>query len=238
MDEMAKSVQKSLFTIGEITSDLAHPLFFRLLNDPRDLDFSVLMSITKRTKYRTKPDRVITSTLKKSVAAILGNDVSSPALSPQKRLPRHSPFSVRIESMLEKDPFDRISTDLVSQVVERSSDCGVAPARILAGHSEHQLPYFGRGSRTTGASALAPVILSRDQLTVPSEKSIRGDQGLYFEEPLSANLLGLQRESSTLLISEAESLPARLLSQDAVFLLEIFDHVLLVAIDPTSEDQH
>ena len=75
--------------------------------------------------------------------------------------------------MLEKNSLDRISTDLVSQVVERSSDSGVAPTRIVASHSEDQLPDFSRSSWTTGASALAPIILSRDQLPVPSEQSIR-----------------------------------------------------------------
>jgi len=35
-----------------------------------------------------------------------------------------------------------------------------------------------------------------------------------------------------------ESLPAQLLKQEAVFRFEIFDYVLLVPIDPTSEDQH
>jgi hypothetical protein len=58
------------------------------------------------------------------------------------------------------------------------------------------------------------------------------------EEPLSANLLGLHRESSTLLIREAESLPAQPITQGSIFLLEIFDHILLVSIDPASEDQH
>jgi hypothetical protein len=79
---------------------------------------------------------------------------------------------------------------------------------------------------------------------VPSEQRIRGHQSLYLEEPSSADLLGLYREPSTLLIGEAESLPAELLPQGSIprklrlLLLEIFDHVLLVAIDPASEDQH
>jgi hypothetical protein len=95
-----------------------------------------------------------------------------------------------------------------------------------------------------GASALTPVIFSRDQLTVPSEQSIRCHQGLYLQEPSSADLLGLYREPSTLLIGEAESLPTQLLPQGSVtrklrfLLLEIFDHVLLVSIDPASEDRH
>ena len=192
----------------------------------------------KRTKYRTKPVRVSTSTLKKSVAAILGNDVSSPTLGLQESLPRHSPPSDRFESMLEKDALNRVPADLVPHVKERPSDSGVAPTRILASHAEDQLPDFGCGSRTIGASALAPVILSLDQLTVPSEKSIRGDQSLDSREPVPADFLGLHREPSTLLIREAESLPAQLLKQEAVFRFEIIDDVLLVPIDPASEDQH
>jgi hypothetical protein len=58
------------------------------------------------------------------------------------------------------------------------------------------------------------------------------------EEPLSANLLGLHRESSTLLIREAESLPAQPITQGSIFLLEIFDDLLLMPIHPASEDQH
>jgi hypothetical protein len=73
---------------------------------------------------------------------------------------------------------------------------------------------------------------------VPSEQRIRGHQGLYFKEPSSANLLGLRGEPSTLLIGKPKSLSAELGAQGSVLLLEIFDHVLLVSIDPASEDQH
>jgi hypothetical protein len=38
--------------------------------------------------------------------------------------------------------------------------------------------------------------------------------------------------------AESQSLSAELLTQRSVFLLEIFNHVLLVPIDPASEDQH
>jgi len=64
------------------------------------------------------------------------------------------------------------------------------------------------------------------------------------KEPLPADFLDLRREPSTLLICEAESLPAELLAQGSVtrklrfLLLEIVDYVLLVPIDPASEDQH
>jgi hypothetical protein len=79
---------------------------------------------------------------------------------------------------------------------------------------------------------------------MPSEQSIRRHQGPYLEEPPFANLLGLYCKPSTLLIGEAEPFPGELLSQDSVtrklrfLLLEVFDHVLRVSIDPASEDQH
>jgi len=54
----------------------------------------------------------------------------------------------------------------------------------------------------------------------------------------------IHREASALLIREAESSPAQLLAQGSVtrklrfLLLKIFGHVLLVSIDPASEDHH
>ena len=91
----------------------------------------------------------MTSTLKKSVAAILGNDVSSPTLGLQEGLPGHPLFPARFKSIFEKDPLDRVSCDLVPEIVERSSDPGVAPTQVVAGHPEDQLLDFGFGPRAT-----------------------------------------------------------------------------------------
>ena len=72
---------------------------------------------------------------------------------------------------------------------------------------------------------------------MPSEKSIRRHQSLDLREALPTDLFGLRRESAALLIGEPKSLSAELVPQGSVFLLELFDHVLLVSIDPASEDQ-
>ena len=74
-----------------------------------------------------------------------------------------------IEPVFEKDPFDRVSADLVADVVERSSDSRVAPARILAGHPDDQLFDFDRCLWTAMFSGLAAVVLPSDQLPVPSK---------------------------------------------------------------------
>lgn len=121
--------------------------------------------------------------------------------------------------MLEKNALDCISTDLVSQIVERSSDSGVAPTGIIASHAEAQFPYFGCGSRTTGASSFAPVILSRDQLSVPSEQSIWSHQGLDLEEAFPTDLLGLRRDAAALTLrTYSHLMPSR--EDDLDFLSE------------------
>jgi hypothetical protein len=67
---------------------------------------------------------------------------------------------------------------------------------------------------------------------------IHVDDALALPDQPIADSLGLYREPSALLIREAESLPNQLLPQGSISLLEISDHVLLVPIDPASEDQH
>ncbi len=238
MDKVARPVQESLFTIGEISRDLAHPLAIGPRKNSGDLDSPAL-------EVDDEEDEISNQACPRE--HFDAKEVSCSDRAPmglQERLPRHSLPADRVEAVLEQDPFDRISTDLVSQVVERASDSGVAPAGVVASHSEDQLPNYSCGSRTTRSSAFAAVILSRDQPSVPSEQSIRRHQGLYLEEPSSADLLGLHRKPSTLLIAEAQPLPAELLPQGSFtrklrfLLLEIFDHVLLVSIGPASEDQH
>jgi len=46
------------------------------------------------------------------------------------------------------------------------------------------------------------------------------------------------RESTTLLISESQPLPAELLAQASILLLQIFDHFLLVPVHPSGEEHH
>jgi hypothetical protein len=165
-----------------------------------------------------------------------GRDCSP--MSFQERFPGHSPPADRIESVLEKDPLDRIPVDFMPAVIERTSNSGVAPARVLTSHPEDQIADFSRGSRTAGPSAIAAVVLSRDQLPMPSKESIGSHQGLDLGEPFSADLPGLRGETPALVVSESQSLSIYLLPQGSILLLEIVDHVLLMAAYPASEDQH
>jgi hypothetical protein len=156
----------------------------------------------------------------------------------QERFPRHTPPADRIESIFEKDAFDRVATDFMPEVVERASDSGVAPARVAAGHSENQVPDFSRGSRTAGPSPSAAIVLSCDQLPVPSKESIGSHQGLDLGETFSADLLGLHRKTPALLVDESQPFPTQLIPEGSVLFLEILVDFMLMATDPTGEDEH
>ena len=123
-------------------------------------------------------------------------------MGPQEGSPRHPLLPDGIKTVLQKDPLDRVPTDLVSQVVERSSDPRIAPARVIAGHPDDQLLDFDRGLRTAGLSALAAIVLPGDQLSVPSKQSVWRHQGVEPEERFPADRLGLDRKSTALRIRE------------------------------------
>jgi hypothetical protein len=92
--------------------------------------------------------------------------------------------------------------------------------------------------RTARPTPLAAIVLSCDQLPMPSKESIGSHQGLDLGEPFSADLLGLRGETPALLIGESQSFSAYLLPQRSILLLEIIDDLLLMATDSAGEDQH
>jgi len=130
------------------------------------------------------------------------------------------------------------------EIVECSANSGVAPARVVSSHQEDQLLDVGFGPRATWPSVIAPVVLLRDQVSVPTKQGIWCHPGPDLEEPFTADRFCLDGESEALPIGEPRSLAAQLLAQRSVtlklrfLLLEIFDYVPLMPIDPASEDQH
>jgi hypothetical protein len=69
---------------------------------------------------------------------------------------------------------------------------------------------------------------------MPIHERARGDDGSDRFEPLQPDFLGLGGQSSALVVVEP-GLFARLFLQDFDLLLEVFDHVLLLAVDPAGQ---
>jgi hypothetical protein len=68
---------------------------------------------------------------------------------------------------------------------------------------------------------------------VPSQDRVRGDEGGYLTEQLTAQGLALRSQSAALIVGQPQSLVTELFSEDTILLLEILDGPLLVLVDPT-----
>ena len=177
MDQVARTIQEPVFGIGEIARDLAHPCSIGSGMNPRDLDSAGLEVDDKEDE---KPNQAGPGD-HFDAEEVRRRD--RPPMRPQEPLPRQSLLPDGIESVFEKNSFDRVSTDLVSQVVERSSDSRIAPARVVAGHPDDQLLDFDRGLRTSRPSALAAIVLPVDQLSLPSKHTVWRPQGVAPAKP-------------------------------------------------------
>jgi hypothetical protein len=77
----------------------------------------------------------------------------------------------------------------------------------------------------------------RDQPPVPTQDRVRRHDGRNLSQNLATESLALHRQAAALAVSQPDTPPPQLLPKDAVLFNQIVDHVLLVAIDPSSEGQ-
>jgi hypothetical protein len=73
--------------------------------------------------------------------------------------------------------------------------------------------------------------------TASTQDRVRRHDGRNLSQNLATESLALHRQAAALAVSQPGTPPPQLLPKDAVLLNQIVDHVLLVAIDPSSEGQ-
>ena len=155
----------------------------------------------------------------------------------QEGLPRHSPASLGgwFDAVLLENPLDRVATDNVTDIAKCAADSRVAPPWIRLGHRDDKCPDSFRGTGTPGAASLAAVILLSDQLSVPTQDRVRGDNAAKLAQRRATEPLPFRREPAALFVSELEPLAAELLPKDAILLPEVLDDVALLAVRPARE---
>ena len=167
------------------------------------------------------------SMVKKSVAAIAPQCAFRNVFQLVGRRPAGSiPFSARTHSL------DCVSAHGVPEIGEGSLDSGVAPSRIVAGHLDDPSLDLAGDSRSARSPSRAPVVLLGDELPVPAEQYLGGDDRRELTKLSSSEGLRLSREAATLRIREAKPLPSDLLNESPILGLQILDDVLLLAADP------
>ncbi len=70
---------------------------------------------------------------------------------------------------------------------------------------------------------------------MPGHDRVGSDDRSDFTQELETNRLALHGQTPSLVIGQSEPLSSKLLLQDTILLLKVFDDVLLVPIDPASE---
>jgi hypothetical protein len=114
--------------------------------------------------------------------------------------------------MLLQNVGDGAPSDLVAQVGQGSLDSPVAPISILGSHTYHQLPDLLLRTRPAWATSLAAIVLLSDQPAVPGQERCRGHHRGQFLQQTPAQLLGPDRQTSTLVVVETEPLAFELLA--------------------------
>ena len=84
---------------------------------------------------------------------------------------------------------------------------------------------------------LAAIILGYDEVAVPAQKRSGCGNGRNLGQRLAAQSLGLDREPAPLVVRETETLAPKPGSEHTVLLLQVVDHILLLAVDPASHNE-
>src|SRR5258705_6101316 len=155
----------------------------------------------------------------------------------QEGLPPHRPTTGRIDSILCQDALDRGSADGVPEIGEGSLDSGVAPSRIVTRHFENQTLDLAGNARSPRTAVRTSVVLLRNELSVPPEQRIRGNDRRNLAEPSSPERLCLTRETATLSIREAKWLAAELIEKSLVLGLQVLAGLFLLAAYPSDQQE-
>ena len=139
--------------------------------------------------------------------------------------------------MLVENAFDRISCHLMAKVAERTADPGVAPAWVLCGELDDQALQRSGSARTASSSLRATVVLLGNELSVPAKDRVRRHQPGELRQRTSADRSALRREPPPLDVGEAQTTATELLTKHTILLLEVLDHLDLVAGHPAGEHQ-
>jgi hypothetical protein len=231
--QVAHALQHAVDGVGEIARHLLHPGAVRLANDAGDLD-------TSRLDVDDEEDVVADQADEREY--LNGEEVGSrdgAEMGLEERLPRHPLASRRrgFKAVLEEDALDGVAAESVAEIAQRSSNPGVAPARVARGEPDDELPYAVRTGGATRFASSSAVILPGDELTVPAQNRVRCHQSGDLVQHASAQYPTFRREASALVVSEPRPPLAQLLAEDAVLLLQVVDHRVLATVDPAREKQ-
>ena len=126
-------------------------------------------------------------------------------------------------------------THLDSEVVLGAHDPVAAPGRIFLDELDNELLQFQihRGSANRISFGEGPLL--GDEGTEPAEQGLGRDDCCELSKATPADELGFASKADSLSVREALGFAAELFQENAIFLLEIFNDHVLVAVHPAGD---
>jgi hypothetical protein len=125
------------------------------------------------------------------------------------------------------------------QVRQGTLDAPIAPGGVFFGHPDHELfDFFRHWWPSQLCEALTPIKLLGDEATIPAQDGAAGGNRRDLVRAFPPEWRGERSKSTALGISEAEPVATELGCEDAVFREEVGDDLLLLTLEPASNDRH
>ena len=157
-----------------------------------------------------------------------------------KRRPRRLSLPVRrgLDSVLFENIADRRVGDVITDVGQGPLDPVVTPGRILLGLAKDQIDDDLADSRATWLLLLpiGVILLLRHQHPVPSQYRIGREQRANLFEHFASKDLAFDCQTPALVVVEQHAFRTEFLFEHLILGAEVFDHFLLLAVDPARDD--
>ena len=109
--------------------------------------------------------------------------------------------------------------------------------RVLGSHAKHERADRVVDPWASGTALGVAIVLLGDELTIPAQDRVGGDDAGDLAKGLSAQGFALGSQATTLSGGEAKTTPFELLAEYTVLLLEAGDEVLLSPVKPAGKGQ-
>ena len=105
----------------------------------------------------------------------------------------------------------------------------------MSRHPDDELTYRFCHAGPSRTTALASVVLLRDQLCVPPQQCVGRDQACDLLQAIPAQHSRFRRKTPPLLIGEAQSASTHVLPENAILFFQVIDRILLIPVDPAGD---
>ena len=139
-----------------------------------------------------------------------------------------------------QDIGNRRVANLVADLGELALNPVATPGGILLGKLQSQIDnHLADSWPSLFFLSIRIVPFGGEQLSMPTEDGVRREQSANLIQQLSTEGLSLDCQSSALIIIKQDSFRAKLCFQNSILGTQVFDHFLLLAVNPAGkEHQH